>query len=180
MDQTKEELEIALARIRELEKLLEEASLDSLTGLPRRGQFKHRVEEEFSMSGRFGIHFSILVADLNELKKVNDQYGHPAGDMMIASFARVFKNLMREYDIVARIGGDEFMALLPGQDLHGALAVKKKLVSGFENNKKLIPYFSGVAIGVASTEENILTFEMLYQAADARLYVHKAEIKESV
>ena len=170
----KSELELLKQENLRLRKLLDEASVDTLTGLAGRRQFEHRIAEEFSNHHHHPErHFSIFIVDLDHLKKVNDNHGHPAGDRMIVEFGQLFKKLMREYDMVARIGGDEFGAILPGENKEGAEMVKQRLLQKFEEFKDSMLYFSGVSIGVASTSEGLGTFDEMYTEADKKMYAHK-------
>ena len=175
-----EQLETALRQNAELRELLKEASMDFLTGLPERRQFEHRVNEEFSHIKRHHAahHFAIFVMDLNHLKAVNDTHGHIAGDHMITEFGKLLKSLMRDYDMVARCGGDEFMAFLPEENKKSALLAKERLLAKFEEHRSSMMYFSGVAIGVASTSDGLGTFEELYNEADKDMYLHKEASRE--
>ncbi|MEK7538380.1 MAG: GGDEF domain-containing protein [Patescibacteria group bacterium] len=173
------QLAIALRQNEELRELLREASVDFLTGLPMRRQFEHRVKEELSQHHHHPEHhFSIFVIDLNDLKKVNDTHGHSEGDRMIIEFGELFKKLMREYDMVARIGGDEFTAILPGESKEGAELVKQRLLQKFDEFRDSMVYFSGASIGVASTSEGLLSYETLFEQADQNMYTHKKATRE--
>lgn len=174
-----EQLEVALRQNEELRELLREASVDFLTGLPGRRQFEHRVKEELSQHHHHPEHhFSIFVVDLNNLKKINDTYGHSGGDRMIMEFVELFKKLMREYDMVARIGGDEFTAILPGESKEGAEVVKQRLLRKFNEFKDSMMYFSGASIGVASTSQGLPSFKALFEQADQDMYIHKKATRE--
>lgn len=157
---------------------LEVAQVDGLTGLLRREGFEEHVKKELSRSKRTGEPFAVCIVDLNDLKKVNDTYGHPAGDEMIKKFAKVLKKATREWDIVARTGGDEFMILLLAQNLTNALTAKERLLKELEARKKSLRYFFGAAIGFASTDQGHATFQSLYDAADSAMYEHKKELKQ--
>lgn len=181
MKSLEEQLAAAVRQNEELRELLREASVDFLTGLPGRRQFEHRVKEELSQHHHHPEHhFSIFIVDLNNLKQVNDKDGHGAGDRMIKEFGQLFKNLMREYDMVARIGGDEFMALLPAENKEGSEVVKQRLLQKFDEFKNSMMYFSGASVGVASTSEGLKNFEDLYVVADQDMYKHKKATRESL
>ena len=177
-------LKEALLKIENLEtkvRELKELSLDDLTGLPRRKVFQTVVEEEILRCKRSKKTFSILVTDLNELSTVNNTHGHPAGDQMIISFAKLLKHSLRDCDIVARFGGDEFMVFLPDQNQKHARTVIKHLLEAFERAKGLsLPFFRGTAIGAATFGKEHSSFEKMYKAADKALYVHKKVIKNLV
>lgn len=170
------DLTVALEEIERLKILLAKASIDDLTGLPRRGQFENRVAEQLSHHHHHPeYHFSIFVVDLDGLKPVNDVKGHHTGDKLLTEFAQLFKKLMREYDIVARFGGDEFVALLPGETVEGAERVRERLLKEFEEAKNTIAHFSGASIGVASTSQNFKDFEALYKEGDKDMYIQKGD-----
>src|SRR5829696_4761459 len=105
-------------RIKDLEaRLWHEASLDPLTGLYNRGRFETRFKEEVERSKRTGERFMMLFVDLDDLKKVNDNHGHRAGDEALKMVAGILQSCSRRIDVVARHGGDEFTVMLPGASL---------------------------------------------------------------
>ncbi|RMH09281.1 MAG: diguanylate cyclase, partial [Aquificota bacterium] len=104
---TFEELE---EKNRELEQL---AFYDPLTGLPNRRLFFEKASPTFENSKRYGIPLSLLVIDLDNFKKINDTYGHDAGDLVLKKFAQVLSKNIRQSDIPARFGGEEFVLLMP-------------------------------------------------------------------
>jgi diguanylate cyclase (GGDEF)-like protein len=191
MDSTIEFLQAERARLQDerralleeiayLKKALEESSRDDLTGLLRRKVFDEFVQKEINLWARSKAPFSIFVIDLNDLKKVNDTYGHLAGDDMIVSFATLLKVSLRDCDVVARgsAAGDEFLVLLPGEDENGALGAKEHLLRQFEKMRThMLPAFYGAAIGVATVSTDLGTFELLYKAADMAMFEHKREMK---
>ena len=160
------------AEIKELKKL----SLDGLTGLIQRNMFQAFVEKEILRCKRTRKSFSLFVVDLNYLKKVT--YGHPTGDAMIVGFVKILKHSLRECDILARIGGDEFMVLLPGLAAENAVKVKTNLLEELERKKGSLPFFFGAAIGISTFIDKHQDFEGLYTAADKAMYKHKQEMKK--
>jgi diguanylate cyclase (GGDEF)-like protein len=106
-----------LAVMTDLETQAEEfhqlATHDSLTGLYNRRFIEQRLTEEASRSRRYGHPFTLLLFDLNDFKHINDRYGHPAGDLVLKSFAARLRAELRISDLPARVGGDEFLVLLP-------------------------------------------------------------------
>jgi diguanylate cyclase len=97
-------------RAEELHRL---ATHDSLTGLYNRRFIEQRLVEEASRSRRYGRPFTLLLFDLNDFKHINDVYGHPAGDLVLKTFAARLRSELRTSDLPARVGGDEFLVLLP-------------------------------------------------------------------
>jgi diguanylate cyclase (GGDEF)-like protein len=89
------------------------AALDQLTGLYNRRSGEQRLAEEISRAGRHDRPLTLLLLDLDRLKQINDQFGHAAGDLLLESFSNRLQRAIRGSDLAARIGGDEFMVILP-------------------------------------------------------------------
>lgn len=103
------------------------ATTDFLTGLPNRRRFMEQAEGEFVRAARYQVAFALAVADIDFFKRVNDQYGHGAGDAALKTFAAICKETLRESDFVGRIGGEEFGVLLTNTSLDEAKAVLERL-----------------------------------------------------
>ena len=114
---------------RERERLQSEAQTDPLTGLANRRRFDDILSEEFESARRQHTPLSLLVLDLDHFKRVNDQYGHPAGDAVLESVARALKQVARRDDLVARTGGEEFAIVLHETDRPGAKAAAERCVA---------------------------------------------------
>ena len=159
----------------ELKKAQEEAKIDFLTKLYNKralDEFLHMKESEFK---RFGRNYSIVMFDLDHFKKVNDTYGHEAGDVILRSFAMILKKDSRDVDIVGRFGGEEFMAILSETDLDGAMKYAKKVNEHVQRAKfmykgKRIPVT--VSAGVAQRKD-FASLEETITKADANLYKAK-------
>lgn len=169
-------------KIAYLERDIQECSLDDLTGLFRRKRLREHANEQLLLLRRHpGRSLSLLLIDINFLKRLNSEYGHPGGDKVIVAFAQGLRKSLRDSDIIAKIGGDEFVVLLPEQDKAAATLVKDHLIRIFEEWKKEIqPAFFGAAIGVASTTVDDAgnepkSFEQLYDEADRAMYYNKME-----
>ena len=166
-------------RVKELEKELkkaqEEAKIDFLTKLYNKralDEFLHMKESEFK---RYGRNYSIVMFDLDHFKKVNDTYGHNAGDVVLRSFATILKRDSRDVDIVGRFGGEEFLAILSETDIDGALKYAKKVNEHVQRAKflykgKRIPIT--VSAGVAQRKDHT-SLEETIRVADANLYKAK-------
>jgi diguanylate cyclase (GGDEF)-like protein len=108
----------------ELERL---ASTDSLTGLPNRRYFLEVANREVERMRRFLVPASVIMIDLDHFKDVNDTYGHAAGDEVLRVTCRTFKRSLREIDVLARLGGEEFVVMLPETNAEGASSAAEKL-----------------------------------------------------
>ncbi|NLD35244.1 MAG: GGDEF domain-containing protein [Desulfatiglans sp.] len=157
--------------------LKERADTDSLTGLYNRRYLQKAMDEEKIKYEKYGIHYSVVVIDINGLKYVNDRFGHEAGDHMIFSVARNLKGFSRETDVVARTGGDEFIVLLTNTDDKGALKYSEKLRHMFDeiyfdiNNTEKLSVT--VSAGAASTSTSLP--DDLIKLADRLMYESKRE-----
>lgn len=114
-------LEAAYTKLREL------AERDSLTGLANRRHLDQVLDGQVELFRRTGIPFSIIMADVDHFKQINDTLGHPAGDRALTSFAGWLKKTCRRSDIVGRWGGDEFLMILPEQGLEHAVGKAERL-----------------------------------------------------
>jgi diguanylate cyclase len=103
------------------------AVLDPLTGLNNRRSGEQRLAQEMSRSARYGHPLTILALDLDGLKQINDRFGHPAGDELIKSFAERLNKVIRGSDLAVRLGGDEFLVLLPECKPEGVHQVLSRL-----------------------------------------------------
>jgi diguanylate cyclase (GGDEF)-like protein len=150
---------------------------DGMTGLWNRRQFDLRIEQELSRAVRFSEPFSVLFCDLDDLKPINDTYGHQAGDTVLIETARRLTDATREVDIVARFGGDEFTLLLPKTALAGALRLAAKIHAAVGWQPFQLDTYAvdvSVSVGVASYPEHGSSTKELLAAADGALYRAKA------
>jgi diguanylate cyclase (GGDEF)-like protein/PAS domain S-box-containing protein len=108
-------------------KLEQMALHDALTGLANRRKFLDRFESARARLERHGQPVSLLALDIDHFKRINDEYGHPAGDEVLVAIARVLERNVRRTDLVARFGGEEFMVLLPDSSIAGAAEAAEKL-----------------------------------------------------
>ena len=163
---------------RVLEELNHLATHDPLSGVYNRRKLMEEAEKEFYIAYRYESDLSALMIDIDYFKKVNDTYGHLAGDKVIASIAAECKNRLRKSDIIGRFGGEEFFILLTRTNLQKAYLIAeeireliKKMVIVFENNQIKVQ----VSIGVASTSSHTgkITLNDLINESDKALYMAK-------
>jgi diguanylate cyclase (GGDEF)-like protein len=151
-------------------------TVDGLTQIYNRRFFNEALEREYNRSGRYQRALSLVMFDIDFFKRVNDTYGHLAGDGLLRQMAGAVRGRLRREDIFARTGGEEFAVLLPEVGLEGARITAEKIrtiveATGFRHEQKTIP--CTVSLGVAALTGQELTSEDLYRAADARLYEAK-------
>ncbi|MBU6418448.1 MAG: GGDEF domain-containing protein [Proteobacteria bacterium] len=151
---------------------------DALTGIPNRRAYDHRLAVEVSRAGRTGDALCLLLADIDQFKAYNDEYGHPAGDTALQCVARLLRGALRPYDFLARYGGEEFAIVLPSTDLTDALMVAERiraLVAGADlPHRKL-----SVSLGVSRLDIESGP-RALMLAADNGLYRAKAAGRNKV
>jgi two-component system cell cycle response regulator len=192
-DRAELELRRSLARLEAKNKALEQtvsrletmAWTDPLTGLANRRQVEERLPQLFAEAARYGSDLSCLMIDLDGLKPVNDSHGHAAGDDLLQLAARIVTDQVRASDIAGRVGGDEFVVLMPRTNDAIAAAVARRLAEVFaERGIRLIErdYGSskpcgsriGMSIGVSSLlGAQPLDGETLLACADSALYEAK-------
>lgn len=153
----------------------QKAMHDVLTGLPNRLAFNERFREEFSRYQRYNQTLSLAVLDIDYFKKVNDTYGHKAGDKVLKAVAEVCNSNIREADFLARFGGEEFVLLLPATQLQQAAHAMDKLRviiedCHFHYSDQSVPIT--VSIGVAEMRAEDTT-ETIFKRADEALYAAK-------
>ncbi|MCB1879167.1 MAG: diguanylate cyclase [Gammaproteobacteria bacterium] len=170
------EMEQERGRLQEtVEKARAEAFTDALTGLSNRHAFDRRLQEEYARWSRYGNPLSLIVIDVDHFKKVNDTYGHLAGDKVLHVIGAHLKNSTRTIDFTARFGGEEFVVLLPDTDIGGAKSVAEKIRQAVEQK----PFRSGssrvnitVSCGVASFQQGDGR-KAPFERADEALYLAK-------
>jgi diguanylate cyclase (GGDEF)-like protein/PAS domain S-box-containing protein len=160
---------------RELEDhLRQQAARDALTGLDNYRGLVSALDTEIKRSKRTGREFALLLFDLDDLKKINDRYGHLAGSQAICRLADALSMGCRDIDTAARFGGDEFALVLPETCFESADLVSQRICHNFANDHR-DPKLS-VSAGVASYPKDGETIETLLAAADVALYAMKAKV----
>jgi diguanylate cyclase (GGDEF)-like protein len=178
LEAVNEELE---TKQKELQRL---TRLDGLTGLYNRNTFVELTVAELARAQRQGSNTSILLLDLDLFKRVNDTWGHPAGDAVLKNVAAVANRSVRSTDLVGRLGGEEFIILLPGTSLEAARRLAEKLRMNLEQSPvpwEGTPITCTVSVGVASTTAaEQRDFDHLYTQADKALYLAKKKGRNRV
>lgn len=160
-----------------LERYKEEASIDYLTGLNNVRQFDHIFNMFVDNAKEKVEKLSLLTLDIDFFKKVNDTYGHPAGDKILIELGQVLKNNTRSFDIVSRNGGEEFSVILPDCPNHQAMDIAERIRESVSKHSFPIEekqYINiTVSIGVATYPETVQDPEEIVKKADKCLYVAK-------
>jgi diguanylate cyclase (GGDEF)-like protein len=159
--------------LEEVERL---AITDSLTGLFNHRHLFELAGREFQRARRYQLPLSVMMVDIDEFKRVNDTYGHAAGDQVLQGVAECCRKELREVDVIGRYGGDEFVALLPETGLSAACQVAERLRKSIAErtlDTKAGRITVTVSLGVAVLDDEHLTPESLLDRADQALYVAK-------
>ncbi len=164
-------------------RLTQLANYDDLTKLFNRRAFYQQAEDHFSLSEVEENDFSALMLDLDHFKAINDQYGHAAGDACLRWVARQIRSQLREQDVAARVGGEEFSIALPGTDERAAIAIADRLLEAiggepFEYQGR--PIQLTVSIGVIHRKSRHEALQALLIDADTALYTAKKQGRNQV
>jgi diguanylate cyclase (GGDEF)-like protein len=170
-----------------LAELYDAATKDFLTGVYNKKFFMDRLNAEFSFIQRTEGQLSIIVADLDHFKKVNDTYGHLAGDLALKKVAFHLVQNTRKHDMVARFGGEEFVIFMRECDNAQAKTLAEHLRQGvsmlpieFNGNHFKVTISMGIATVDKSTRQQFKTFESVIDSADAKLYTAKMQGRNKV
>ena len=159
-------------RVRELERYRRLAFTDALTGVRNRLYFDRRAAEEVSRARRDGTPLSLVLVDVDDLKPLNDTRGHQAGDRALRKLGKALREEVRAHDVVCRVGGDEFVVLMPGAGPQDALRLAGRL-----RQRRWLPEGAGPALRVSAGTSTLgplaRTAEALFARADASLYRDK-------
>jgi diguanylate cyclase len=159
------------------------ASLDSLTGVFNRRHFLNQVEREWSLARRYNTDCALLVIDVDHFKRVNDGFGHRCGDQLLRQIAEACSETLRQADVLARFGGEEFILFLPHTDPLGALDVAERIRERIERlnfawNGHSIPV--SASVGVAALRPQHMALEHLVHEAEDALDAAKSEGRNCV
>ena len=162
--------------VRTADEMAELAMKDALTGIYNRRFFMERLDSEWKRLRRYKRPLSVLALDIDYFKSINDRYGHDVGDQVIVATAKLCASHLRESDVVARIGGEEFAVLLPETDLASAIFAAERLraaVAGRTITTNAGPLTVTASIGVAFADWHAESAALLLKRADQALYVAK-------
>jgi diguanylate cyclase (GGDEF)-like protein len=163
--------------------LQQTANTDELTGIFNRRYFVEIVELELQRSVRFGHPLSVLVIDIDHFEKINQDHGRGAGDVTLKTLVAAVIGILRKIDFLARIGGEEFAAMLPETDTTGAVILAERLRESIARMGIAVGRESveiTISIGIASRGEQECTAEDLLRMADQALAVAKDEGRNRV
>jgi diguanylate cyclase (GGDEF)-like protein len=166
-----------LARLRQL------SERDPLTNLYNRRALRERVVEQWKRWQRFGDVFSVVSLDLDHFKQINDRHGHAAGDAVLVHVAQRLRSMVRGHDVVARVGGEEFLVLMPGADLRAAHHLGMRLRQHLADEPVVAASTTlriTTSIGVAEVHRDDADAEPVLRRADQALYRAKATGRDRV
>jgi diguanylate cyclase (GGDEF)-like protein/putative nucleotidyltransferase with HDIG domain len=165
--------------------LKHEAQRDGKTGLFNARHFNQRLSDELSRAARFDRPLSVIIADLDLLRNINNTYGHLAGDAVLAGIGQIINDGSREFDVAARFGGEEFAIVLPETELTQARAIAERLrqtiaAASFEVSTSVNPIQATMSLGIACFPEDGTTTTDLIHAADIAVYQAKLQGRNRV
>ena len=177
------QLSLQLSRIYLYNQVEALAVTDALTGLFVRHHFLERAREELARSTRHGLSCTLLMVDLDLFKQKNDSYGHLVGDVVLKDIARLLQHNLRDIDLMARFGGEEFILLLVETTAEQAMPVAQRLkqlveVHPIRAYDELLT--QTISVGLAGFPQDAKTLEELIERADQALYAAKREGRNRV
>src|SRR4030042_7217242 len=156
------------------EALLALSLIDELTGLYNRRRFFVLTEQYLKLSGRTKKRLLLLFSDMDNLKWINDHHGHKEGDQALIDLANILKKTFRESDIIARIGGDEFVVLLESTDENSEALLTRLHENAKDYNAKRAQHTLSISLGTAQFDpEHPISIDELLSKADALMYAQK-------
>jgi diguanylate cyclase (GGDEF)-like protein/PAS domain S-box-containing protein len=152
---------------------------DSLTGLYNRNYLDKRAAEEMSRADRYNKPLSMVMFDIDHFKKINDTWGHPVGDMVLKQLAEIIQKLIRKSDILFRLGGDEFILLLPEITKEGAITVSEKIRTSVNQYDNPVAGRVTASFGIAERIK-LEPFANWYKRIDSALYFAKQKSRNCI
>ncbi|HYR24931.1 MAG TPA: diguanylate cyclase [Aquabacterium sp.] len=183
-DELQQQIDQATEELRRQKDVAEQAArTDALTGVASRRAFTEAAEAEMQRALRYRSELSLLMMDLDHFKVINDTHGHMTGDAVLVSFAQTVLELVRKVDLVARLGGEEFVVLLPNITAEQATALAERIRIAVQDRQLQAdgqPLCFSVSIGVAQFDPTELSLTGWLARADAALYQAKAQGRNRV
>ena len=176
-------LAVSLSNARMVHKLETMATTDGLTGLLNKRAMLDAAASKVAAASRFGRKLSVLIADIDFFKKVNDTYGHDVGDVVIKGLADILKKQKRTTDVVARFGGEEFVVLCEQTDEAGAILLGERIREELAStvfHTAIGPLTVTCSLGIATFPECAGQWDPLFKAADDALYISKRNGRNKV
>ena len=149
------------------------AHTDSLTGLPNRQAIMNRAETEFTAARRYNRALSIVMVDVDHFKSINDQHGHATGDQVLRDVATICQDVLRGSDVIGRIGGEEFVLLLPEAEQKSAEHIAERMRARLASTKILLNDLElqvTASFGVATISSKDMTMQDMLDRADEAMY----------
>jgi diguanylate cyclase (GGDEF)-like protein len=177
------QLAVSLANARAVRQLEELATTDGLTGCLNKRAFLAELSQKLMAAQRFGRKLSLIIADLDHFKGVNDTYGHATGDRVLRELGQVLKRMKRETDLVARFGGEEFCVLCEETDARGAKLLAERVreeLAATELQTELGTLRITASLGVATFPDHAKSAEDLFSQGDKALYQAKNQGRNRV
>lgn len=168
---------VFLILYRNHQQVLSLSCIDSLSKLYNRNYIFDYMEKLFVSASPEKSKLSILLMDIDNFKEINDTYGHPFGDEVIRQIARIGEETLRTEDVIGRVGGEEFLCVLPRIEIDQCLAIAKRLLENINQYTFITPngdpFTTSVSIGIARLNDKVIDSDMLYAQADQALYQSK-------
>ena len=175
-----DQLAITLHNARAYQVALEQAITDGLTGLKTHRYFMEALDREWRLSTRSGQVFSVIMMDLDGFKQVNDRHGHLEGDKVLSAVANLLNDRVRQSNVVARYGGDEFAIMLPETRTDQAEVLAERLRASIESDGYLAAHGVTASFGIATFPVHGPTQEEILRVADSGMYLAKHQKGNSV
>jgi len=159
------------------QELISQARRDALTGLPNRAAAEEMIQFCIDMSHTLDRKFSMLFVDIDRFKDINDSLGHAIGDLLLIEIAKVIKETLREEGMLSRLGGDEFLVVLPARGVDTAVDIAERLINAFKQPIKVGKHSLQVSpsIGIAQSPEHGEDIDTLLKHADTAMYEAKRQ-----
>lgn len=157
-----------------------QARTDALTGLLNRRGFDSRMEFALALARRSGRPLSLISVDVDHFKRVNDSFGHEAGDEVLRRMAQTLQQRLRASDVIARLGGEEFAVVLPDTDLEGARAIAQSIVESMAAHEDPLVGRITVSAGISSLRAQQDSVHEMLRRSDAALYEAKGQGRNRV